>query len=180
MKFLRLFILGMVLLVAGTTQGQLSVRFNIGSPPQWAPTGHAEARYYYLPDVEAYYDVQSSMFIYYEGRNWVHRSYLPNRFRDYDLYGGYKVVMKDYHGDRPYERFSEQRIQYSKGRNREIQRTIGDRPGRGQFNKKDFRESNQVNRGRGDDNRRGNEKDKNDNRGNGNKNGRGEDNGRNK
>ena len=175
MKILKLVIFGIVLFIAGTAQAQLSVRLNIGSPPQWGPSGYGDARYYYLPDVEAYYDVQSSMFIYFEGRSWVHRSYLPNRYRDYDLYSGYKVVMKDYHGDRPFDQFNQHRMQYAKGRNREVQRTIGDRPGRGKYSKRDYRESNQVNRGRGDDNsKKGNRG--NDNNGNG----RGEDNGRRK
>ena len=172
MKIVKLFILAVVLFIAGTTQAQLSVRFNIGTPPQWAPMGYEEARYYYLPDVEAYYDVQSSMFIYQDGRNWIHRSYLPNRYRDYDLYGGYKVVMKDYRGNKPYERFNEQRRQYARGANRVAQRSIGDRPERGHFSKKDYRESNQANRGRGGEknknDKHGNDKNNN-GRGNGNK-----------
>ena len=148
MKTLKLVVLGMVLLLAGATQGQISVRFNIGSPPEWGPAGYSDVRYYYLPDVEAYYDVESSMFIYFEGRRWIHRSYLPNRYRDYDLYNGYKVVMRDYRGNTPYTQFYQQRRLYSKGYHREPQRTIGNRPGGGNYKSVNYRESNQVNRGR--------------------------------
>ncbi|MCX6257443.1 MAG: hypothetical protein NTW49_06045 [Bacteroidia bacterium] len=63
MKSLKLIIIGMVLLFAGTVQAQVSVNLNIGTPPMWGPAGNNEVRYYYLPDVEAYYDVQSSMLI---------------------------------------------------------------------------------------------------------------------
>ncbi len=163
MKTLRLLVLGLVLFFAGSAQGQISLRFNLGSPPQWAPVEHADSRYYYLPDVEAYYDVQSSMFIYYEGRNWVHRSYLPNHYRNYDLYRGYKVPMNNYHGSTPYTNFNEYKNKYSRGKNREYQRTIGEYPQRGKESAKYYRENNQVNRGRFDKNAKQNKNSRKDN-----------------
>ena len=130
MKTLKLIVIGMMLFLANILQAQISVRVGIGSPPPWGPAGYAEARYYYLPDVQAYYDVQSSLFIYFDGRAWVRRAYLPDRYRNYDLYGGYKVVMTDYHGNSPYIHFSEHRTRYARGYRGEAQRTIGERPGR--------------------------------------------------
>lgn len=149
MKTLKLVVLGMVLFFAGAAQAQVSVRFNIGSQPDWAPAGYSDVQYYYLPDVEAYYDVNSSMFIYYEGRSWVRRSYLPSRYRNYDLYNGYKVVMNGYHGNTPYYNHREYRTKYARGYRGQPQRTIGNRPGNGNFRDKNYRESNQANRGRG-------------------------------
>ena len=93
MKTLKLILLVTVLFVASNVQSQVSVNVNIGSPPPWGPVGYTEVRYYYLPDVEAYYDVQTSMFIYFGEGVWIHRTYLPARYRGYDLYYGYKVVM---------------------------------------------------------------------------------------
>jgi len=148
MKALKLLTLGIVLFFAGAVQAQVSVRFNIGVQPQWAPVGYENTRYYYLPDVESYYDVDNSMFIYYEGNSWVHRSYLPSRYRNYDLYGGYKVGMRDYRGHTPYYNHREYRDRYAHGRNRTIQRTIGDRPGREYYRDRNDRERNHVNRGR--------------------------------
>jgi len=148
MKTLKLVALGIVLLFAGATQAQVSVRFNIGSQPAWAPVGYEDSRFYYLPDVEAYYDVRNSMFIYYEGNSWIHRSYLPNRYRNYDLYGGYKVEMRGYRGNTPYYNHHEYRSKYANGRNRFVQRTIGERPGRTYYRDKSDRERNQANRGR--------------------------------
>jgi len=150
MKTLKLVVLGLALFFAGTAQGQISVRFNIGVQPQWAPVGYSDAQYYYLPDVEAYYDVNSSMFIYFEGRSWVRRSYLPSRYRNYDLYNGYKVVMNGYHGNTPYYNHREYRTKYAKGYRGQPQRTIGDRPGYGNPRDKNYRVNNQVNRGRGE------------------------------
>jgi hypothetical protein len=148
MKAFKLVAIGIVLFFASSAQAQISVHLNIGNPPAWGPSGYSDVQYYYLPDVEAYYDVNSSMFIYYEGRSWVHRSYLPSRYRNYDLYGGYKVVMNGYHGKTPYYNHREYRTKYAKGYRGPSQRNIGERPGRGN-NSKDYRQSNQVNRGRG-------------------------------
>lgn len=138
----------MFLVFAGSVQAQFSVRFNIGSPPEWAPVEQVQVRYYYLPDVEAYYDVNTSMFIYMDGRNWVHRTYLPYRYRNYNLYSGYKVSMNNYHGSTPYSNFYEQKQRYSRGRNREYQQTIGQYPQQGHYSSKQYRENNQANRGR--------------------------------
>ena len=140
----------MVLFFAGAAQAQVSVHINIGTPPLWGPVGYSDVRYYYLPDVEAYYDVQTSMFVYFEGRSWVRRSYLPSRYNNYDLYDGYKVVMKDYHGDAPYYNHREYRTKYIKGYRGPSQHTIGERPKRGIENQRSYRASNQVNRGRGE------------------------------
>jgi hypothetical protein len=131
MKLLKSIFIGMLLFLASTIQAQVVVRLNLGSPPMWGPAGYNEARYYYLPDVEAYYDVQSSMFIYSTGGAWVHRRYLPTRYRNYDLYGGYKVVMTDYHGDAPYTNFKEYKTKYARGYHGQSQKSIGDRPGKG-------------------------------------------------
>ena len=130
MKTVKVLVTGMVLFLAFAGQAQVSVSVNLGSPPPWGPVGFSDARYYYLPDVEAYYDVQSSMFIYYGRGAWIHRAHLPPRYRNYDLYGGYKVVMNDYHGDAPYAHFKDHQRQSARGYHGEMQRTIGERPGR--------------------------------------------------
>ena len=134
MKTLKLLVIGTLLFFAGSVQAQISVQVNLGTPPQWGPSGYSDVQYYYLPDVEAYYDIPSSMFIYYNGVTWVHRSYLPSRYRNYDLYSGYKVVMTDYHGGTPYTHFREYKAKYHKGYRGEQQRSYGQRPERANSN----------------------------------------------
>jgi hypothetical protein len=130
MKILRSLLLGTVLLLAGATQAQVSISVNIGSPPQWGPIGYTDVQYYYLPDVEAYYDVRASQFIYLTAGEWVHKTYLPIRYRNYDLYNGYKVVMTDYHGNTPYIYFRDHKMKYAKGYHGQPQRNIGEKPGK--------------------------------------------------
>jgi hypothetical protein len=131
MKAIKFIILGIGLIFAGEAQAQISVNLNIGTPPLWGPSGYSDVRYYYLPDVEAYYDVQKSNFIYISGNSWVRRSQLPKQYRNYDLYNGYKVVMTDYHGNDPYTYYKQHKVKYAKGYRGNPQKNIGNRPGNG-------------------------------------------------
>ncbi len=136
MKTFKLIVIGIILFLANNMQAQVSVNINLGSPPQWGPVGYPEVRYYYLPDVEAYYDVQNGMFIYYGGGVWIHRKHLPTRYRNYDLYNGYKVVMTDYYGNTPYIHFKDYKMKYAKGYRGNEQKSIGMKPGKGNYNSK--------------------------------------------
>lgn len=115
MKTIKLFLLGMILVIAGTAQGQISVNVHIGTAPAWGPRGYDHVRYYYLPDVEAYYDVNTAMFIYISGNHWIRRSYLPSRYHNYNLYRGRKVVMNNYHGNSPYYNHKVYKAKYGHG-----------------------------------------------------------------
>ncbi len=128
MKTLKIIALSAALILAGALQAQISVNVQLGAAPQWGPVGYNNVRYYYLPDVETYYDVQNSSFIYYNGKTWVHQRNLPNQYRNYDLYKGYKVVMNDYHGNSPYIHHNEYKNKYYKGYHGKEQKNIGKRP----------------------------------------------------
>lgn len=136
MRTIKLIAISLVLFLAGSLQAQISFNVNIGSPPPWGPSGYNNVRYYYLPDVEAYYDINASMFIYFNGHSWLHRSNLPGQYRNYDLYNGYKVVMSDYRGNTPYSHFNEHRAKYAKGYRDHYQKTFKDKP-----EKRDFRDN---------------------------------------
>jgi hypothetical protein len=124
MRTLKLFIIGLLFFAASSTQAQVSVNVNIGTPnvnvnvgapPEWGPVGYSNVEYYYLPDIEVYYDIRASQYIYFGNGNWVRTRQLPNRCRNYNLYNGYKVVLTDYHGNRPYSHFNNHKTKYYKG-----------------------------------------------------------------
>jgi len=131
MKALKYIVTGMVLFLAGTLQAQVSVNVTFGTPPLWGPVGYTEVRYYYLPDVEAYYDIQAAMFICQIEGEWAHRTNLPSRYKSYDLYSGYKVVLTDYQGNTPYSQFNDHKTKYAKGYRGPEQKTYGEKPGKG-------------------------------------------------
>ncbi|RTZ03337.1 hypothetical protein EKM02_00420 [Flavobacterium sp. RSP49] len=126
MKTLKLIIAGIILFAsANTMQAQVSVNVNIGRPPAWGPVGYSAVDYYYLPDVQAYYDIRATQFIYFGGGNWIRSRNLPNQYRNYNLYNGYKVVLNDYHGSRPYSNFKTHKVKYYKGYKGKPQKSIG-------------------------------------------------------
>lgn len=127
MKTLKLFALGIVLFISSAVEAQVSVNVNIGTPPSWGPAGYARVDYYYLPDIQVYYDIPAAQFIYFGNGRWYRSRYLPSRYRNYDLYSGYKVVLSDYHGDRPYMYFKQHKTKYYKGYKGKPQKTIGNR-----------------------------------------------------
>lgn len=78
-----------------TADAQLKINFNlnIGSQPDWGPTGYDHVEYYYLPDIDAYYYVPGHYYVYQQGNAWIHATTLPARYSNYNLYSGYKVVV---------------------------------------------------------------------------------------
>ena len=178
MRTLKLIAVGIILFASSSIHAQVSVSLNIGSPPSWGPVGYAEAEYYYLPDVEAYYDIRATQFIYFGGGRWIRSRHLPGQYRNYDLYGGYKVVLNDYHGSRPYRNFNNDRNRYHRGYQGREQRTIGYRNNnRGNDNRRVYVNHRGNDNRKEQDNRRRNDNHKYvQNHGNGN-NGHGRDNG---
>src|SRR5689334_10826346 len=97
-SFMRtIFLFVATLLVLSATQAQVNIQLhaNIGTQPVWGPVGYDEVEYYYFPDIETYYNVPQRKFYYQVGSRWVGRTSLPSRYRDYDLYTSYKVVVND-------------------------------------------------------------------------------------
>jgi hypothetical protein len=127
MKQLKLVAMGLFLVVTASMQSQVSVNVNVGTPPLWGPAGYSNVDYYYLPDVDTYYDIRTSQFIYFGQGKWIRARNLPARYRNYDLYGGYKVVLNDYHGRSPYSLYKQHKVKYYKGYKGKPQKSIGHR-----------------------------------------------------
>ncbi|MES2628358.1 MAG: hypothetical protein V4616_05265 [Bacteroidota bacterium] len=95
---------------------QVSVNVNIGGPPAWGPYGYNDARFYFIPDIDVYYDVWDGCYWYQDYNQWICRPTLPPRYAGFDLYGCYKVVL-DYRGGYPYRYYNDHRISYARYRN---------------------------------------------------------------
>jgi len=95
-------------------QVRVNIHANIGSQPMWGPAGYDFAQFYYLPDLDMYYDVQARQFVYFDRGRWIYTTALPMNYRNYDLYGGYKVVINH---DRPFVYHDYYRSHYRNYRN---------------------------------------------------------------
>ncbi len=128
MKTIKLITLGIMMFFASNTMnGQVSVNVNLGLQPAWGPVGYSSVDYYYLPDIQAYYDVRATQFIFLNGGVWVRSGHLPRQYRNYDLNRGYKVVLNDYHGSRPYANYRSHKVKYYKGYKGKPQQSLGNR-----------------------------------------------------
>ena len=128
MKIIKKITLIAAFLVAFQSFAQVNVNVNIGTAPAWGPSGYSNVKYYYLPDIETYYDIHTNRYIYMHNGVWIRRTYLPTRYRNYDLYRGYKVVLNDYHGNKPYGHFHNHKKKYYKGYHGKPQKNIGYKP----------------------------------------------------
>ena len=97
-----------------TTRAEAQIRVNVdlnNGRPSWGLPGNHSGDYYYLPEIDSYYDIPGRQFIYSDGRNWIHASQLPYAYRDYNLFGGYKVLINE---PRPYLLADAYRQKYSR------------------------------------------------------------------
>lgn len=92
-----------------SASAQVNVSLNIGLQPQWGPVGYQQARYYYMPEIDVYYDISNRSYTYYDGRRWASHRNLPRQYRNYDLYRTYKVVIND---SRPWSNHRRHRDRY--------------------------------------------------------------------
>ena len=113
MKKMFLIMAVLVFTAVQRVQAQLrvNVNINLGSQPEWGPAGYDYVEYYYLPDVDIYYYVPSRQYIYLSGGRWIFVSSLPVRYRSYNLYNSYKVVINE---PRPYLRHGVYQSRYAK------------------------------------------------------------------
>lgn len=103
---------GFATLALQPSHAQVSIQVNIGSQPAWGPTGYDYAQFYYIPDLNCYYDIARAMYIFLNPNSgyWYYTSQLPPSYRDFDLYNHYKVVVNR---SRPYEMNRQDRVRYA-------------------------------------------------------------------
>lgn len=143
MKTLKLFVIGLLFITATQAQAQVSVNINLGTPPVWAPADRVEVQYYYLPEIDAYYDVPAERFIYISNGGWKRSERLPARYSGYNLRGGRVVYLTDYRGNSPYVYHKNHKVKYVTTRYRAPKKVVyvdnhgngGKHKGKGKGNK---------------------------------------------
>ena len=95
-----------------TTKAQVSLSVHIGTPPVWAPPAYAHTvRYYYIPEIDCYYDAVRAGYYYNDGPGWSFSASLPGIYASYNV-GRLHHVVVNYYGARPYTYFEPQRVVY--------------------------------------------------------------------
>lgn len=126
MKLILVFsflLLGWFSPTASKAQISLGLSFNIGTQPVWGPVGYDYAEYYYMPDIDVYYNVSQRQYIYLQSGRWRFSSNLPYRARNYNIYSGHKVVINE---PRPYLKNQVYKVKYANYRGDHSQPIIRD------------------------------------------------------
>ena len=96
-KFVGAALVGaLTLLAASPAQAQAGVNMNIGAPG-WGPQVPYGTQYYYIPEIDGYYDLYAQQYIVYNNGYWVP---LPQLY-GYDPYQFHPVVIA-YRGREPW------------------------------------------------------------------------------
>jgi hypothetical protein len=91
-------------------QVRVNVNLNIGRPT-WGLPGNQVGDWYYLPEIDTYYDIPRRQFVYFDRGQWIYANQLPYMYRDYNLARGHKVMIND---ARPFARADVYRRKYQK------------------------------------------------------------------
>ena len=122
MKKLKILLGAMLFAAMGTLHAQVEVRTTTTTLPDWGVAGADNARYYYLPDMESFYDVRSGEFVYMNNGAWVRAKEVPATYANVDLWDTYKVVLTD--DKEPFADVDKMKIKYAKGYKGEPQKTV--------------------------------------------------------
>ena len=85
----------LALLVAPQARAQVRMNVNVGAPA-WGPQVPYGTQYYYIPEIDGYYDLYAQQYLVFDGGYWVP---LPQLY-GYDPYQFHPVVLQ-YRGREP-------------------------------------------------------------------------------
>lgn len=119
MKTLYYFITGILLLIGNISQAQIAETNDI--QPEHKMVANATddlafiaTRYYYYPNLDAYFDSKEGLFIYNQNGQWLKIKELPTGYRGYSIYNGMNFAVNDYNGDKPYTKLADHQKEFPK------------------------------------------------------------------
>lgn len=75
-------------------------------------TDALEFRYYYLPNMYAYFDLKTNKYIYKINNRWKISSELPRNYGGYSLFKNTKIPIRNYVGNHPQKKLNEHKKQF--------------------------------------------------------------------
>ena len=98
MKNLKTITVFFVLFTIPTALSQVKVQAKKAEPLFNSKT-NCLLRYYYFPNVQAYFDTQKMIYHYKENGEWKTAEELPNGYMGYSMYNKVSVFINDYDDD---------------------------------------------------------------------------------
>lgn len=112
MKLSKFLLTALLFVAFSTTRAQTNTSTTAQQTPlpDWGVAGYDNARYYYIPAAETYYDIQKQKYVYIQDGKWTKSDKLPAKYAEQDLYNTYKVVITD--NSEPYTSHPSLRAKY--------------------------------------------------------------------
>lgn len=112
MKKIAYITLGILIFASYQFQAQVQIdTVYIGGKANTS-TSFVEVRYYYFPNLQAYFDTKKGMYHYRKNGNWVTSEKIDMNSHGYCLNNGLYEMIKDYLGDDPISQFEAHKIKY--------------------------------------------------------------------
>lgn len=100
MKNLKSIFVLLLLFTACLSDAQTAEKKSINGP-LIDPVTNCVLRYYYFPNLEAYYDTQKNIYYFTESGKWTTADEIPSGYRGYSMYNKVNVIIKDYDDEDP-------------------------------------------------------------------------------
>lgn len=96
LKIAHLLFICLLLSSVSYSQGSLSTP---KAPKNTESLDNSATRYYYYPNLQAYYDSQTNLYLFRVNKQWVSAESFPENYGGYSLYNKHRVKIEDYYGD---------------------------------------------------------------------------------
>ena len=114
MKTLHYIIAGLFLSLNSASFAQASVADRIEKISTEDELPSLGVRYYYYPNLDAYYDIRTNLYLFEQQGQWIKSKELTSGYRGYSLFNGVRVAINDYNGDTPYSQIKSHQEQFPK------------------------------------------------------------------
>ncbi len=92
--------------VPTAAHAQIGVNIQLGHPA-WGPTAPVGSQYYYIPEIDGYYDLQARNYIVQRNGRWNTMANVPG----YDTRNFHPVVV-NYRGRQPWDQYNDHHARY--------------------------------------------------------------------
>jgi len=111
MKNITYLVLGMMLFSFNLSEAQVQLD-TIYIRKKAVPTTFVEVRYYYYPNLEAYFDTKVAMYLFKQDGKWIKSETINSSYRGYSVKNGAYVMLKNFSEDEPFNYIDEHRRTY--------------------------------------------------------------------
>jgi len=114
MKKITYLILGLMIFSFNFSEAQVQLDTIFIRANKVKPSGNVPVRYYYYPNLEAYFDSKVAMYIFKnkETGEWTKSETIDATTRGYSLKNGFYVMLEGFTGDDPYNYIEEHKKKY--------------------------------------------------------------------